>query len=295
MENQEKQKILRKTIQKLPKMERSVIFMRYFQNLKHQEVALSLGITQAGSKFLQRSAHTHMRELLKKEGISSWGILIPFFLRCPALRLPGQKSPENTKFTAAAGHTGISSIAAAAGMFAAVVCTGSLAGAPVINSIKLPSGLTKAPAKVEVRVRTPFPVSEIRMDNGSALPVFGKRTSPDSYAVYVRENGDYTVKIKTNNGKSTSETVKISCIDSGRPEASCTLENGKLYASVWDDESGIDFASLYCDTEDRTTIYPEHIDRQAGLAVFPLPREDVTLRLRDNAGNKGKMLITYAH
>lgn len=274
-------------------MERSVIFMRYFQNLKHQEVALSLGITQAGSKFLQRSAHTHMRELLKKEGISSWGILLPLFLRSPALRLHGRKSPGNTDFTAAAGHTGMSSFAAAAGVFAAVIFTGSLAGAPAINSIDVPSGKTSSPAKVEVNVRAPFPVNEIKMENGLSSPIFGKRTGPDIYTVYVRENGNYTVRVKTNNGKTASETVNVSCIDSGRPEASCRLENGKLYASVWDGGSGVDFDSLYCDTEDGAVIYPEHTDPGSGLAVFSLPKGNATLRLRDKAGNKGKMLITY--
>lgn len=296
LENREQMEIVRKTIEKLPQSEQSVIYMRYFQNLRHQDVALSLGITQAGAKFLQKSAHIHMRELLKKEGISSWGILmpaLPFSACLHSLRARPKKVSPNPALVSGSSSC-LSSGLAAAGMFMALIGGGSLLGAPEIEFVHQPEQMTKAPADIEITVCSAFPIRQVSMKKESSLKAdYGKRSGPGSYIIHAGNNGSYEITVTATNGRKAVVHTDITQIDNSRPGADCRTENGMLYAKVRDEGSGVDFDSLYCDGEGVERIEPEYIDPNNGMAVFRLPKKSVSLHLRDLAGNRGVVPVIY--
>lgn len=104
LERRETIKVLKEAIDKLEFRERQVIFMRYYQKMQHQEVALSLGISPTSAKRIQKSAHDHLREILHSQGIYGMkGAIVMLGLR----RLNGKNgrhkktNKSDTAFTAA--------------------------------------------------------------------------------------------------------------------------------------------------------------------------------------------------
>lgn len=298
IEHSEQQKLILNTIDKLPPKERSAIYMRFYQNLRHQDVALSLGISEASAKRLQRSAQVHLRELLIKEGISGVSIFIPGYLGKLIQRSeplpPNKPSCHSCTPGSASGSSSFAANLAAAGLSLAVICGGSLSGSPTITSITVPQKPVKAPAKIEIQVASSFPVMQVRLTDKEGRKIYGERTAKNTYHAYISHNGQYQVDIISNNGQKNTGQANVTTIDSGHPEVTCRAEDDKLYVSMMDDESGIDYDSLYCQgVKSNEIIHPRKIDYKEGLAIFSLPHEEVVIHLKDNAGNEGKIPIAY--
>lgn len=300
VEQEEQSELIRNTIERLPEAERSVLFMRYFQNLKHQEVALSLGISQSKAKRLQNSAHIHMRELLKKQGFSKVEIMLPG-LACSLKRLKNRTAAAdtsalpavNTALAAGSGSTVLFSGIAAVGLSLALVGGGSFAGKPDIISAEASAVNNSSMARVEVKIQSALPIREVVLADDTGKFTDGERSGRNIYAAEVKENGTYRITVTANNGKSDSFNTKVRCIDKGLPEAICTIRNGRLHVSLSDRESGIDYDDLYCVGSTRGRIKPETADRDSGTAVFPLPKEDVVLYVKDLAGNRAQIPVAY--
>lgn len=298
MEDEEQLKLVKDAVLNLPDSERSVIFMRYYQKMTQQEVAISLGLSRSGVKYLQNSAYRHMKELLRQRGIAGVGIILPLYLKTAPIfsfRHGGGKGTGSNTAAASASVSGagISTGLCAAGVFAALVGGSSLTGAPDITSMKAPDTFTKAPAGIEVRVDSPLPVNQIWAEKKGSAPVYGHQTGSKKYVIYLNENGSYKIKVKSNNGRVTEEELKVKYIDSRLPEALVNLEHGRLYVSARDEDSGIDFDDMYCDGEGTGRINPVKLNAAEGTAEFELPEKDVVLHLKDKAGNRSKIPISY--
>lgn len=298
LEDEEQSELVRDAVLNLPDSERSVIFMRYYQKMTQQEVALSLGLSRSGVKYLQNSAYHHMRELLSQRGIAGVGIFLPLYLKTASLlrlrHTKGQAAGSNTAAaSASASGAGISTGLCAAGVFAVLVGGGSLTGAPDITSMKAPETCTKAPAEIEVRVDSPLPVNQIWAEKDGSAPVYGHQTGSEEYVIYLNENGSYKIKVKSNNGRVAEEELEVKYIDSSLPEALVDLDHGRLYVSARDEGSGVDFDDLYCDGEGTGRINPVELNAAEGTAEFELPEKDVVLHLKDKAGNRSKIPISY--
>lgn len=96
------------------------------------------------------------------------------------------------------------------------------------------------------------------------------------------------------------------CNDKQAPGASILAADEELTTILFEDEeTGIDEASIWCETPSGDIIRPEHfefveggdvslldkINRKTGRASFRLPEEDVTLYFSDRAGNKNSSVI----
>lgn len=160
-----------------------------------------------------------------------------------------------------------------------------------ITSLNVSEPYVKAPAKIEVQVRSSYPVKDITAKSEGAKSVRCVQTAPDTYSVYVKENGNYKVTVTDNSGRRVSDTIEVSCIDNVRPHASVSIEDDRLHVSAVDNESGIDFDNLYCDGDGLDKLLPTQTDPASGEAVFDLPQKNVVLHLRDLAGNKSKIPI----
>lgn len=298
VEDSEQQRLILNTIDKLPVKEQSAIFMRFYQNLRHQDVALSLGISEASAKRLQRSAQTHLRELLIKEGVSGVSIFIPGYLG-KLIQRSGPLPADTSTFRSsapgsAAGSGSFAAGLAATGLSLAVICGGSLAGSPTITSITVPQKPVRAPAKIEIRADSPFPVKQIRLTDESGKQVYGECIDKNTYYAYINENGQYKIEVISNNGKKNTRQAIVTTIDNGHPDVTCRAEEGNLYVSMKDKESGINYDSLYCEgIKSGEITHPLNIDYSNGLAIFSLPNEDVVIHLKDNAGNEGKIPVAY--
>lgn len=296
MENIEQSDIIRKTVKQLPEPEQSVIYMRYYQKLKHQEVALSLGISQASAKRLQHSAHNHMRELLKNEGISAWGLAVAWGLKGQALPKKSKSNPRalppgNTATISAAG-TGLPAAMAAVGLSMALLGSGMTA-APVINQINVTCSEVRSSARIDVRIDSPLPVRRIEVRNRYNAVAFGVRTGSNTYTATVTGNGRYTITAVANSGRTAVKTAYVKGIDKTIPQASSYVKENKLYVIFKKDESGIDYSDLYCEGSSGRIMLPEEIDPSNNQAVFRLPLENAMLYMRDNAGNRGRIPIQY--
>lgn len=287
--------LLHKAIDSLPPKERSVIFMRYYQSLKHSEVALSLGISQASAKRLQASAQKHLKELLAKEGISSYRSFVPL----GGLGLTSQLADDAKATTGAPGalisgnSTALFTSLAALGLTVAITA-GSLTSPLSIEEVRLPDKFTKAPAAMEVRVKSTNPIRRIEAKSADGTTAYGVRTEEDLYTIPIPDNGDYTITVSTNAGKTSTTTAQVDCIDATLPQAhSCRVEGNRLHVVFEPDESGVDFDTLRCLDENGTGTAPEHIDTVKNEVVFLLPNTEARLYIRDRAGNVGVMPIHY--
>lgn len=296
MENIEQSDIVRKTVKQLPEPEQSVIYMRYYQGLKHQEVALSLGISQASAKRIQHSAHDHMRELLKSEGISAWGLAVAWKLKSRTLpKQPKSNTrtlpPGSTAMASAAG-TGLLAAMAAAGLSIALLGSG-MTEVPVINQINVACSEARSFAQIDVRIESPLPIRRIEVRGRNNAAAYGVRTDTNTYTATVTGNGRYIITAVSNSGRTAEKTIYVEGIDKSIPKASSFVKEDKLYVTFEEDESGIDYSDLYCEGSSGRIMLPEEIDPPNNRAVFRLPMENAMLYMRDNAGNRGRIPIQY--
>lgn len=297
VEKAELRQIVRATIDKLPERERLAVFMRFYQKLRHQDVALSLGISLDSAKRLQRTAQRHLKELLIKEGFSGIEVMLPGALghllsSAMEHNIPGSNSFRTPALSSASSHSFTAGLAAV-GISAVLVGGGSMTGPPDITAINTPAPYVKAPASVEICVKSALPVRTVQLTDSHGDSVYGKLTAPRIYTVNVKKNGAYKVAVTSNTGRTSVRQTEISCLDTAHPQASREIKNGKLYVTMWDEESGIDFGSLYCEGAKTGRIEPVSVDRDMGIAVFSLPQESVTFHMRDTAGNEGTLPVIY--
>lgn len=244
---------VRSSLSELEERERLVLIMHYYQQLSIKQIAQSLNLSLATVKRIHKSAKENLRLLLTKEGISSWGLLLPVFkklveeqageLSLPELELPPADAALNGSLSCAAAE-GVGSTAAssAAGMaFKGLVCSCLVGGALAAGCL--------------VGVPHFFPAS---------------------------------------------------CNDTQAPSASIWAVEEEFTTVLFEDEeTGIDEASVWCETPSGDIIRPERfefvegddvslldkINRKTGRASFRLPEEDVTLYFSDRAGNKNSSVI----
>lgn len=301
IEREEKNEVVRKAVMQLPREERAVVFMRYFQGMKHQETALSLNITVARSKHLQKLAHKHLIEILKKEGISSWQIL--FLLRGGEVNGKKQDNTGPSKSlvhggakaagagTASAGGAGQAVLAAAA-LSILVAGGGSLTGAPKITGIHTYTEDSGVSARMDIETDSPFPINKVEVRCEDDTVGYAGKTGKNKYSVRVKENGTYTVKVYSNNRRTGQTREIVDQIDSKVPEIISTeFTDTELIVAFAEDESGVDFENLYCEDDMGIVQHPKRVLSDENRVVFELPGRDTALYIGDRAGNQGKVLI----
>lgn len=317
IEKEEKLRLVRDTIDSLPNDERSVIFMRYFQKLSHQDIAISMGITMARSKRIQHLAQKHLRTMLEKKGIKSWGILvaqvcgafggeaIPETLKAGAPDSTGLVGSHHnpgstglrslkTALTSAGGSTTAYAGAAAACLIAAAAGGRGLFNTPEVKSIEVTKAPSAIEAKVDINIDSTLPVNQVTVTGENGNISYGIRESGSSYRAVVQDNGTYEISIKTNGGKTAADTVRVDCIDRDNPKVQDIQYEGDITKILFaPDESGVEYDSIYCTDNTGATVKPISTDPEQQLAIFRLSKKDHTLYFEDKAGNMSEMPLIY--
>lgn len=314
IEDREKLRMVRNAVRELPQPEQSVIFMRYFQKMKHQDVAISLGVSTAKAKRLQKGAQEMLRIRLEDQGIRGWSILISEALT-PKIRGfdpagPGEAGAAGAGTSAAgssaagatsagvglaASSTGgaVAAGAAMVGISAAILGGSSFLGSPSIASVDLPADMTNGRAEVRITADSRVPVRKAILKSSDGEKVPAVRDGLNTYTAKVPENGTYTVTLTANNGRIAERKVTVDCIDREIPTVlDIKSEKGRTVVTFAPDESGIDFDSVYC-LGSSDAAEPEAVDREGNFAVFKLPGENHVLYFKDNAGNLSQMPLFY--
>lgn len=296
IEDKEKLQLVRSAIGELPQPEQSVIFMRYYQKMKHQDVAISLGVSTAKAKRLQHSAQEMLRSRLREQGIRSWSILVAQSL---SPRSHSSETGEETISTAAGTSTGMSGAGgvltacmAMAGLSVALLGGSSFLGSPSIENVNIPAELTSK-AKIDITADSRIPIRKVilKSENGEILS--GRQKNTGIYLAEVSENGSYTLTLTANNGRTASRKIHVDCIDSKIPTVSDIQPEGeKITITFAPDESGIDYESIYCEGK-KGPVQPESIDESRSAVTFRLPAENHTLFFKDGAGNLSQMPLYY--
>lgn len=319
IEDREKLQLVRRAVKDLPQPEQSVIFMRYYQKMKHQDVAISLGVTTAKAKRLQKAAQEMLRTRLEDQGIRGWSLLVSEALT-PKIKgwdPAGQGAAGSTGAgssaagTSAAGSSVTGSAAAGTslafsstggvvaagavmiGISAAILGGSSFLGSPSIASIYLPADMTNGKAEVRITADSKVPVRKAILKSTDGEKVTAVRDGLNTYTAKAPENGTYTVTLTANNGRTAERKVTVDCIDREIPNVlDISSEKGRTVVTFAPDESGIDFDSVYC-LGSKDAVKPETVDPEGNSAVFKLPGENHVLYFRDNAGNLSQMPLFY--
>lgn len=296
-ENAEQLLTVRKALDRLPKEEKNVLFMRYYQKLKHNEVALSLRIPVAKAKRLQKTAQKHLREILNNQGITTWGALVAESFGIPeAEPLPGSRGRLRSDHGNMSIGSRLSAIpksalftgVAAAGLSLAVAGAVSLPKGPEIGSISSSSNSSYSEAQLSFEVSSAMPLSEVTVKRKDGPIIHAAGSGGPHFTAPVRENGTYIITASTRNGKTARKEAEVTCFDQDTPEITTIgEENGMLAVAFKENGSGLDYGSIYYENESGMVTRPSRIDESSQKVWFPLPREEQKLYVSDLSGNTG--------
>lgn len=286
-EKQEQIEIVRDAMKHLPEQEQSVLFMRYYQKLKHHEVALSLGLSVPQAKRIQHSAQKHMRELLKQKGILSFGALIA---ESYGLSKP---TPPASGLAAVSGGNLLAG-AAAVGLSLAVAGNIGFSGGPQINSIEIPSEPTREAVTVTADISSDFPIRSVSVTDAKGKAVDAAHERGRLYKAVLDENGKYTLTVHSGNGKTDEKELRVSSIDQKAPEVTDLSEENDLLAIVIKESgSGINYDKVYCTDKRGNKIMPVRVDKSGQTVWFTKSDKNMNFYVADMAGNTGSMPLYY--
>lgn len=300
IEKKDRIKTVQNAISALPEQEQHVVFMRYYQKLKHQEVALSLGISQASAKRLQHSAQKHLRAILKEHGITSLGVVVAEAYQLeldPSGTVNSSAAASSSPLVsgAAGGGSIIHAGAAVCALSAAVIGGTASIGSPSIQNIDFQKDMTNKAVQVKVTADSIVPIKEIQFQSADGKAAYGVRLTGNTYAAPVSENGPCRITVKANNGKTDSEIINVDNLDKEMPEIADILTEGETTKIVFSpDKSGIDFDDLYCEKAlGGAVIKPLKTDPENNYAIFRLSDDNHILYYKDKAGNAGRMPLYF--
>ena len=299
---------IQKAIMALPPQECDVLMLRYLQKLTLKETADAMNISFSKVRRLQQSAKDLLKKELNRKGLmalfpllpaagKNLGEIIESQITIPAPNLQASRTANISAPNPSTAHFSsylVKSVAGAAG--AGVLVSGAvsyISPPPGIEDIQIPAVYSKAPADLYVTVKSRMPVAscDIRF-KGRSLP--GSAGKEDRYHFAIGENGEYTVIVKNNSGKTASEKIRVDCFDEVHPKAvSVQLKEGRFLVKLYDGESGIDEDSIYYLTDSGEKVYPEIIDIQSMTALFPAKDGESTLYFSDKSGNESSARLNY--
>lgn len=296
-EHEEQVQAVRDALKDLPQQERTVVFMRYYQKLKHEEVALSLNISVAKAKRLQKSAQNRLKELLMKQGIMSWGVLIgeAFGIRQAAKITEPKNNPKTVQGTdtvraclKSLPKSLLISSVAAAGITLSVAAAIAFPKKPSIEEISVTPDSVSATARVCFSISSDMPVASVTLVGKDGREINAQTDDGSFYTALIHKNDIYTINAQARNGKSAYEKTDVSCLDETAPSVETLQEeDGLLAVRFAEYDSGLDLETIYCKSADGSVTKPLRISEAEQKVYFPLPAEEQKLYVSDRAGNTG--------
>lgn len=143
----------------------------------------------------------------------------------------------------------------------------------------------------KITVSAILPINSVTASmNGKNLQV--SKNTDGTYVVYPSENGDMTIGVYLVSNQFSEQTVTVTDVDLTIPEVTDKyLKDGIVHLTVKDDESGIDYDSIYAVTDDGETIYPSSADEDTGEITFPRPDGSYNIYISDRNGNQLHVIL----
>lgn len=184
--------------------------------------------------------------------------------------------------------------AVAAGAGSAAVMTGALLLSPQIDAIDVPTALTNQPAAISASVSDTVPIEAVyAVDASGSLQYAGEQTEKGQYQLLLPENGTYTVYAVGTNGQTDSAEITVSCVDAQPPSVrDYTYDEEQITIWLDDDLAGVDYDSIYGESENGAYLQPISVDEAAGEVVFAVEEESFHLVVSDLTGNELRSLVS---
>ena len=113
------------------------------------------------------------------------------------------------------------------------------------------------------------------------------------YHLYPDQNGKLVLTVTLVNKHSTEATIEVVGVDHTPPQlVSSALACGELEILLQDEDSPIDFESIYALSVDGTRVEPLRYDPGAGSVVFAFPSSSLNIFVCDECGNQLQLILT---
>ena len=171
----------------------------------------------------------------------------------------------------------------------------------VINSIILFFVLATPKLKVNEATETEDPtVRTLLVHVDSILPIKeftvkleGKEQNftkeNQNYIISLTGNGNLRISAKSINGMMQVSNTQINSFDENPPvidEDNVVLGSGYVEFTVTDDQSGVDYATIYGIDKDGDNLKPTNIDEATGKVTFSMKSNGLTVYVSDKSGNQ---------
>lgn len=141
-------------------------------------------------------------------------------------------------------------------------------------------------ADVTVKLLTHFPRKSFDVSFASA-PLEMEKISGNTYKATVSTNGTVEVSVTNLNGMNKTSYDTVNTIDDAPPvvsEYQRTSESVSMFFE--DDQSGVDFTSIYAIGHDGATVTPSLLDEGESFVSFNYTSESLEVHVKDKAGHE---------
>ena len=110
-----------------------------------------------------------------------------------------------------------------------------------------------------------------------------------NYIISITGNGNLRISAKSINGMMQMSNTQVNSFDENPPvidEDNVILGSGYVEFTVTDDQSGVDFATIYGIDKDGDNLKPTDIEESSGKVTFSMKSNGLTVYVSDKAGNQ---------
>lgn len=110
-----------------------------------------------------------------------------------------------------------------------------------------------------------------------------------NYIISITGNGNLRISTKSINGMMQVSNTQVNSFDENPPvidEDNVILGSGYVEFTVTDEQSGVDFATIYGIDKDGDNLKPTDIEESSGKVTFSMKSNGLTVYVSDKAGNQ---------
>lgn len=299
-------------IYQLPMEFRVTLILRYLEELKLEEIAISMGCSVGTVKSRLSRGKKALRKSLASEGAVFTAFMVgSFSLRYTmnsyaaeaAVKVPKAetmiKLARQSEFVSENGITELPPstqknmvcLLSAAAIIGVTVLGGLIwcsFGADI--EVTGDNGkYTNRNIEVGVAVNAVLPVKSVIVSTGEEKIPINVTEKEKVYEAVITHNGTYRVEVELINGHKTEKELQISRIDKKGPEMYryfWDTEENVFVGYLSDDLSGPDYGEVYLEMPDKERQQPVIYDEKKDRIEFPLYESTSTITIYDRAGNR---------
>lgn len=289
----EKQECIRNIVETLSFDHKSVILLRFYQNLKIREIAQILNCSEGTVKSRLHYAQKQLKTTLKdngftgRESLFGMGAFISSALETAAgASAPGKQVRPSLRTGLTAAATAVTAV-----LLIGLACTTLY---PTLSSVTAENkAFTNQAVPVIIDTAGNLPDrATLTAPDGSTVPV--REISPGRYRANVSANGSFTAALYQKKKVTDTKSITINLIDREAPLLSGQYYTDKTVTlTLSDNLSGIDYKNTRAYTLNGIPVSPIKTDEAGNSLSFTCTAKDpLRLTLLDRAGNVSYYLLS---